>query len=70
MVRVENNKKLIIEIETLDPIGELAGLQNALIDAVKNFNSEGSDGMTVFRLMDFLSATMPTFDQNRVLYLE
>lgn len=67
MVRIEKNK-LIIEIETNDPLSEIVDLQKAIIDTMSNYQTDGSDGMTNYSLGALLSELMPTWEQNKELY--
>ena len=67
MVRIEENK-LIIEIESGVPISELVNIQDALIESLKYYNHEETDGLTVFTLSRLLKELMPTFEQNKVLF--
>ena len=71
MVRVEK-KKLIIEIETNDPRGDLSTLQTSLINVMKNYKpQEGDDkDCTTFFLGDLLQELLPTFEQTSELYPE
>ena len=69
MVRVEKNK-LIIEIETNDPRGDLSTFQTSLINVMKNYKpQEGDDkDCTTFFLGDLLQELLPTFEQSKEVY--
>ena len=67
MVKIENGK-LIIEIESAFPINTLENFQKALIDAIKNYDADGTDGMTTYYMTEMLEEMLPTEDQNRMLY--
>jgi len=70
MVRIEKNK-IVIEIETKNPIDDLTTYQRALIDAMKQYKADEGDNMdcTNFFLGDLLKELLPTFDQTKELYL-
>lgn len=67
MVQVKGNK-LIITIKTNSPIDTMVNYQKALIDALKNYNADGTDGMTPYFMTEMLEEMLPTEDQNRMLY--
>jgi len=67
MIRIEENK-LIIEIESNNQANELLELQDALLYAIRYANPEETEGQTVFVLTKLLRETLPTYEQNKVLF--
>ena len=61
MVRFEE-KKLIIEIDTICPLEEWVELKNGLCDVVRNVKSESIIDDSFYCVIDFLRELMPDWE--------
>jgi len=61
MVRFEE-KKLVIEIETYNPVEYWSDLQNSLLFSMRWTTDENINNNTFYRLPDFLIELQPDFD--------
>jgi len=67
MVQIKE-ETITITINSPFPVDKITTYQKALIDAIQNYDADGTDGTTIYFLGEILEALMPTFEQGRFMY--